>query len=91
MMTGEWPKNEIDHINGDSLDNRWINLREATHVDNATNRHRRKNRSGFVGVRKYAHDWGASFSADKKYYRLGHFNTPEEAHQAPSSTHYNQN
>ena len=36
-MTGAWPNDEIDHINGDSLDNRFENLREATHSQNQMN------------------------------------------------------
>jgi hypothetical protein len=37
-VTGEWPKNNIDHINGAKDDNRWVNLREATHSQNNRNR-----------------------------------------------------
>lgn len=36
-VTGKWPK-EIDHINGNRSDNRWINLREATRFQNNGNR-----------------------------------------------------
>jgi hypothetical protein len=35
-MTGEWPAAEIDHINMDRDDNRWCNLREASHSQNQT-------------------------------------------------------
>jgi len=37
-MTGEWPKEEMDHINRDPLDDRWCNLREATSSENKVNR-----------------------------------------------------
>jgi hypothetical protein len=38
LMTGEWPQAEIDHINRDRADNRWLNLREASKAQNAQNR-----------------------------------------------------
>src|SRR5215204_1497527 len=37
-MTGDWPEDEIDHINRDSTDDRWVNLRSATSSQNRVNR-----------------------------------------------------
>src|SRR6188768_2615460 len=34
---GEFPLKEIDHINGNGKDNRLINLREVTHLENKKN------------------------------------------------------
>lgn len=50
-MTGEFPKNQIDHINHDRRDNRPSNLRETTNTENHRNRPmQRNNTSGYVGV-----------------------------------------
>lgn len=40
---GRWPKEDIDHINGNPSDNRILNLREATRKQNAHNRRLGKN------------------------------------------------
>lgn len=50
-MTGRWPAGEIDHINGVTGDNRWVNLRECSHQQNNHNQPRRRNnKSGVKGV-----------------------------------------
>lgn len=37
-VTGKWPEHEIDHKNRIKSDDRWDNLREATHSENQYNR-----------------------------------------------------
>lgn len=82
-VTGQWPAQQIDHANGDRADNRFSNLREATNIENAHNRRKRKsNTSGYTGVRKENSRWAASIKVNYKAIRLGLFGTPEEAHQA---------
>lgn len=50
-VTGAWPKHDIDHKNGRGFDNRWANLREATHQQNIFNgKLRTNNTTGFKGV-----------------------------------------
>lgn len=34
IETGEWPAHEIDHINSNRADNRWVNLRDLSHKAN---------------------------------------------------------
>lgn len=50
LTHGEWPESMIDHINGDRLDNRLVNLRLCEHVQNCQNRTARISSNGFKGV-----------------------------------------
>lgn len=66
-MTGEWPANQIDHINGVRNDNRWSNLRAATNAENGQNQKiRSDNRSGYTGVRWHSvnRKWQVSIKAN---------------------------
>jgi len=57
-MTGHWPSQMTDHINGDPTDNRWCNLREATPRQNCANSRRRKdNTIGHKCIRKMNDRW----------------------------------
>jgi len=85
MMTGEWPKEEIDHINRIKDDNRWDNLREASRIDQMHNVGRLStNTSGLKGVSwcRTTKRWQAHIKAAGKNYRLGRFDTPQLAHAA---------
>jgi hypothetical protein len=84
-MTGEWPSPEIDHINGDGLDNRWSNLRLATKSQNkANNRRYKNNKSGFKGVSwsVEAQKWHATIQVKGKQIYLGRFTDIREAAEA---------
>lgn len=80
---GEWPSTGIDHINGNSLDNRLANLRLANQSQNTANGKLRSDcASGFKGVTKYRSRWVATIRVSGKKLHLGVFDTPEIAHEA---------
>lgn len=81
---GVWPDGLIDHINGRKDDNRLCNLRVVAADGNSQNirRPNRRNKSGFLGVIWFQNKWRASITVNKKTYRIGDYNTPEEAYQA---------
>ncbi len=83
---GRWPPEGIDHINGDGLDNRMVNLRECTQQQNNGNRKRlsRHNTSGYRGVTWKADrsKWKAYISRNDRQCHLGYFDTAEDAYEA---------
>jgi len=81
MHHGFIPK-EIDHINGNRLDNRIENLRSVNTMQNTYNgRLRSTNTSGAKGVvwHKGARKWMAQIGANGKHYYLGLFASLTEA------------
>lgn len=85
-MTGEWPKDQIDHINRTPGDDRWCNLREADGTQNQANQNRSRNNTvGYKGVtidRKRRNPYKATITVRGRCFNLGRFATPEEAHSA---------
>ena len=77
---------QVDHINGDIMDNRKSNLRICSHSDNMKNRSLYKNNSsGYKGVylHKAAKKWAASIRINKgKRKHLGLFDDCIEAARA---------
>ena len=79
---GEWPVDEIDHINGERLDNRIDNLRVVTNQENCKNQKLpRNNKSGVTGVHfnKHHQKWQAQIKGDGKLKHLGSFANFEDA------------
>jgi len=89
-MTGEWPTHEVDHRDGNPLNNRWGNLRAATGAQNKQNQRRPRidNRSGFLGVYRHATAedgspiWRARIQLNGKSHHVGLFSDPAKAHAA---------
>lgn len=83
---GEFPDSFLDHINGNRLDNRIENLRQANYELNAQNKRvaYKNNKCGFLGVRwsVTSKAWMASIKHKGVRTHLGVFKTPEEASAA---------
>lgn len=74
---------EVDHQDGDGLNNRRSNLRLSTRSQNERNKGPRKdNTSGYKGVFRDQNRWRAALSQDGKTVHLGSFRTPEAAARA---------
>ena len=74
-MYGEFPKNCIDHINNNRLDNRICNLREATKQENNRNSLKSiKNKSGIKGIHwnKARNKWVAQITINYKIKTIGY-------------------
>jgi HNH endonuclease len=74
MVSGEWPDPDTDHVNGNKLDNRFSNLRVATHAQNMQNM--RKHQDGqaqFKGVSPSGDRFEAYIYVKGKKKHLGRF------------------
>lgn len=81
-MTGRYVDGEVDHEDGDSLNNKWNNLREVTHLENGKNiKLNVNNKTGCAGT--YFHTrigkWKAQISHNTKRLHLGYFDKLEDA------------
>ncbi|NVD44366.1 HNH endonuclease [Qipengyuania atrilutea] len=79
---GHWPKQQIDHINGDSSDNRIVNLRDVSGSINRMNQRRRSdNTSGVTGVIYHSghRKWTAQICVRGKRRQIGTFPSKEAA------------
>lgn len=84
-MTGEWPQEEIDHIDGNGHNNAWSNLRKATRQQNRANsRKSTRNTSGLKGVyfNKRMKKWHTQIKINGKKRHLGVFVNKQKAHEA---------
>ena len=84
LSTGEWPVDQLDHINGDRSDNRMENLREVSNAENCRNQKMRKtNSSGATGVywSKRLDKWFATIQVDGRPIYLGSFDEFKDAAQ----------
>lgn len=90
IVTGAWPKDDIDHRDGDGLNNRFANLRSATKAINAQNRQRSVRRTVSPGLPLGVDSapnagkkrFRAVITANGKKHYLGAHETAEAAHKA---------
>ncbi len=87
LVHGEWPET-VDHIDGDKLNNRLVNLRSVSQRENMKNCRRSvRNTSGITGVsfRSADQTWIAYITQDGKRVHLGTFSAMDEAVSARKS------
>ena len=81
-MLGDLPEHEVDHIDGNGLNNLWSNLRTVTVHENRKNKRKpANNTSGVMGVcwRKRSRKWQAQIQHAGHTKHLGHFYNKEDA------------
>lgn len=85
LETGNFPQKQIDHIDGNKLNNNFLNLRQVTNKQNTENRGKQKNnKTGYKGVsfnnrlQKYV----AQIQHNYKPIYIGVYKTANEAHLA---------
>lgn len=85
QILGDKEKHEIDHIDGNGLNNSRKNLRHCTRSQNQHNRNKYKNNtSGYKGVSfdKQSGKYCVNIQINKVQKKIGRYKTAEEAHEA---------
>ena len=83
-VTGEWPTQEIDHMDGNKANNAFSNLRQVSRRANTENKRtaKRTSTTGLLGVVRHRDKFVAKIVHAGKRTHLGVFETPEAAHEA---------
>lgn len=86
-MTGDWPPQDIDHIDGNRSNNAWANLRHVDRSTNLENIRSAKSHNKSTGLLGAYHSPTAGRFVSRiqvrgKTINLGSFETAEEAHAA---------
>ena len=81
-LYGTWPVGDIDHIDGDSSNNKFDNLRDTTRSENLYNRGDWRPNSRGTSFDKATGLWRSRINKDGKTINLGRFPTEQQAHDA---------
>lgn len=85
LVHGSWPTKQIDHIDGNRINDNIGNLRLVTPRENSINMHCHRN-GHLPGTSRKSHtrtkQWRASITINNRCKYLGDFLTEQEAHEA---------
>jgi hypothetical protein len=87
-ITGYWPEDQIDHIDGNGINNKWCNLRSVNISENMRNYKKPiTNTSGICGVSwdSSAMKWSSYIHVNNKQIKLGRFSNMLDASCARKS------
>lgn len=83
MHEGMWPPGQLDHANVNPTDDRFENLRVATHAQNCWNKGvRSDSQVGLKGVMRCRGRFQARIAVNNQRIHIGTYDTAEEAHAA---------
>lgn len=86
-MTGRWPSGDVDHINHNTADNRFENLRDVSRTHNLQNQvrsHKSKKSGTSIGVSWDAsrNKWRSVITVDRAQKYIGRYETEQQASEA---------
>lgn len=83
LLTKATAQQVVDHANGNTLDNRLVNLRKTSRANNQANMKRHEDSSvPYKGVwfdKRYKNPWLVKICVNRKQIYLGKFDTPQQA------------